>query len=289
MPWWLGSRVRVMLVVLGVLVVLDLGRSVYARLGYARPMEIWPPAPTVYADLTWPPGTDLPPDVPRGQRLYAQRCAVCHGPDGRGNGPAAPSLIPRPRDFTLGQFKYQSTPAGQPPSDADLMRVVSQGLQASAMPYWHDLLSDGDMREVVAYIKGLSPVFHGPPPEPLVIPPRVTPDAASIARGRDLYVDGCAECHGPDGRARVTLKDVKGYPVITRDLTAPWTFRGGSQPEQVWLRLTTGMTLSPMPSFADATTPEERWDLVNYVLSLARTPPGSPAANWMAQASKRIR
>jgi len=74
-------------------------------------------------------------------------------------------------------------------------------------------------------------------------------------------------------------QDAKGYPVITRDLTAPWTFRGGSQPEQVWLWLTTGMTLSPMPSFADATTPEERWDLVNYILSLARIPPWEPAAH----------
>jgi mono/diheme cytochrome c family protein len=34
--------------------------------------------------------------------------------------------------------------------------------------------------------------------------------------------------------------------------------------------------VSPMPSFADATTPEERWDLVNYVLSRARIPPWAP-------------
>jgi mono/diheme cytochrome c family protein len=74
----------------------------------------------------------------------------------------------------------------------------------------------------------------------------------------------------------VTLKDAKGYPVITRDLTAPWTFRGGNEPQQIWLRLTTGMPPSPMPSFADATTPEERWDLVNYVLSLTRIPPWEP-------------
>jgi len=50
-----------MLLALGLLVILDLGRSVYARLGYARPMEIWQPAPAVYADLTWPLGADLPP------------------------------------------------------------------------------------------------------------------------------------------------------------------------------------------------------------------------------------
>ena len=72
-----------------------------------------------YADLTWPPGADLPPNLPLGARVFAQRCAVCHGPDGRGNGPAAPSLIPRPRDFTLGLFKFKSTPHGQPPTDDD--------------------------------------------------------------------------------------------------------------------------------------------------------------------------
>src|SRR5262249_8371441 len=102
----------------------------------ATPVSVWQPAD--YADLTWPPGTDLPPNAPVGARVYAQRCAVCHGPDGRGNGPAAPSLVPRPRDFTLGLFKYKSTPAGQPPNDNDLRQVVANGLQASAMPYFHD-------------------------------------------------------------------------------------------------------------------------------------------------------
>ena len=119
MSWLLKPRRRVVLVTTGLLLLLDLGRSVYARVGYAQPSEVWQPDPAVSADLTWPPGADLPADAPTGQRVFAQRCAVCHGPDGRGNGPAAPSQIPRPRDFTQGQFKYQSTPVGQPPNDAD--------------------------------------------------------------------------------------------------------------------------------------------------------------------------
>jgi hypothetical protein len=45
-------------------------------------------------------------------------------------------MIPRPRDFTLGFFKYKSTPPGEPPTDDDLERVVAEGLQASAMPYF---------------------------------------------------------------------------------------------------------------------------------------------------------
>lgn len=272
MTWLLISRRRVIFGVLGLLLILDIGRSIYARIGYARPTETWQPDPAVYADLSWPPGADLPSDTPVGQRIYIQRCAVCHGPNGRGNGPAAPSLIPRPRDFTQGQFKYKSTPTGQPPSDADLIRTISNGLQASAMPYWHDLLRETEIREVVTYIKSFSSTFNEPSPDPLIISPRVPADADSIERGRELYLASCAECHGPDGRSDKTFKDEKGYPVKSRDLTAPWTFRGGREPEQIWLRLTTGIPSSPMPAFADATTPEERWDIVNYVLSLARVP-----------------
>jgi mono/diheme cytochrome c family protein len=276
-PWLLASRHRVVIATLVALVLLDLGRSIFARVGYARPLSVWQPNPSVYADLKWPPGADVPAGTAAGPRIYARRCAVCHGPDGRGNGPAAPSLIPRPRDFTLGQFKYKTTPAGQPPSEADLIRTVREGLHASAMPYFGDLLSEAEVREVVGYVRSLSPRSNGQGGASLTVPPRVPDDRASRARGARLYQSqGCATCHGKDGRGSITLKDAKGYPVITRDLTAPWTFRGGNAPDQVWLRLTTGLAPGPMPSFASTTAPKERWDLVNYILSLARTPAWEP-------------
>jgi cytochrome c oxidase cbb3-type subunit 2 len=277
---FLASRRRVALGALALLLVVDVGRSIFARVGYAHPTSIWQPDPAVYADLAWPPGADLGPDVPLGRRVYAERCAVCHGPDGRGNGPAAPSLIPRPRDFTLGQFKYKSTPPGEPPTDADLTRVVSDGLPASAMPYWRDVLDTAAIRAVVAYVKTLSRLPAARPPRPIAVPSRNRSSGASIARGQTLFTSkGCAACHGSDGRSQMVHKDAKGYPVVARDLTAPWTFRGGSEPVQVWLRLTTGLAPSPMPSFAAATTPAERWDLVNYVLSLARLAPWAPGGN----------
>ncbi|MGH2625897.1 MAG: c-type cytochrome, partial [Anaerolineales bacterium] len=185
-------------------------------------------------------------------------------------------LVPRPRDFTRGQFKYKSTPAGAPPSDADLTQVVTDGLPAGAMPYFRDILSAGEIQAVVAHVKSLAPTFFsGPPPPAIAVPPRVPVEEAGLARGRVLFQSLCSSCHGADGRAQVELRDIKGYPVIARDLTAPWTFRGGSHPEDIWLRLTTGMAPGPMPSFAHRTA-DERWDLVNYVLSLARTPPWAP-------------
>jgi mono/diheme cytochrome c family protein len=274
---WIRSRRRVVFVTLGVLLLLDVGRSIYARAGYSHPTEYWQPNPKTYANLTWPPGDDIRANAPAGERVYARYCATCHGPDGRGNGPAAPSLIPRPRDFTLGQFKYKSTPPGQPPTDADLARVVRGGLRASAMPYFGDILNEEEIRQVVAYVKGMSGAFANSAATPATQRPRVPPSAASIARGQTLYhAQGCASCHGTDGRSRLTLSDAKGYAVIARDLTAPWTFRGGDQPDQIWMRLTTGMSPGPMPAFAATTTPDERWDVVNYVLSLKRLAPWEP-------------
>jgi mono/diheme cytochrome c family protein len=273
----LASRRRVVLIAVAVLLMLDIGRSVYARMGHARPVEPWQPAPEEYADLVWPPGRDVPASAPAARRLYARWCATCHGPEGRGNGPAAPSLIPRPRDFTKGLFKYKSTPADQPPTDDDLIRVVADGLQASAMPYFRDLLTADEIRDIVGYIKTLSPVFAGQAPRPLRIPPRVPANSASVALGRALYADlGCDGCHGADGRRREKQLDATQHPVITRDLTAPWTFAGGSEPEQLWLRLTTLSSLSPMPSYAESASPTDRWHVVNYVLSLTRTPAWQP-------------
>jgi len=40
------------------------------------------------------------PDLAGASRLYAEQCASCHGPDGRGDGPAARGLDPAPTDFT---------------------------------------------------------------------------------------------------------------------------------------------------------------------------------------------
>src|SRR5207237_2248053 len=128
-----------------------------------------------------------------GARVFARRCALCHGTEGRGNGPAAPSLSPRPRDFTLGEFHYKSTAAGEPATDEDLLRTVRDGLRASAMPYFRDLLSDPELRAVTAHVRSLGPLRQ--PGAPLSVPSRVPADAASVDRGRDLYAKGCTHCH----------------------------------------------------------------------------------------------
>jgi mono/diheme cytochrome c family protein len=126
---------------------------------------------------------------------------------------------------------------------------------------------------VVTYLLSFN-FAAGPDPIPVAISPRVPSDAASVARGKKLYGEqGCVKCHGEDYRGGAKYEDAKGHPLIARDLTAPWTFRGGDEPEQLFLRLTTGMTPGPMPAYEPTTTPEERWDLVNFIRSIARIAP----------------
>jgi mono/diheme cytochrome c family protein len=205
--------------------------------------------------------------------VYFQRCAVCHGPDGKGNGPAAPSIFPRPRDFSAGVFKYKSTATGEPPTDEDLFRAVRDGLPASAMPYFAGLLDEEELRAVVEQVKSFSTAFSRPR-QIIEIPPVIASTPESVAHGKALFASqGCSVCHGEDGRGGQALDEGAGHQVFARDLTAPWTFRGGARAGDIWLRLTTGIAPGPMPSFASALSPDARWDLANFVVSLARTPP----------------
>ncbi|HZZ62946.1 MAG TPA: c-type cytochrome [Roseiarcus sp.] len=286
------SRLAVAVVFGAALLALDVGRSIWARVALASPSAEYRPDPGQYADLTWPPGAHLGRHTSLGERVFAQRCAVCHGPDGRGNGPAAPSMSPRPRDFSSGIFKYKSTPAGEPPTDADLLRTVRDGLRASAMPYFADLLSAEELTAVVQKLKSFSTAFARPR-NPIEIPAHPPSSPDSLARGKALFVSqGCAECHGGEGRGGRALDDGSGRKVFARDLTAPWTFRGGGRAGDIWLRLTTGIMPGPMPAYADALSADSRWDLANFVVSLARTPPwekggGFGGAGFAADLSRR--
>ena len=144
------------------------------------------------------------------------------------------------------------------------------------MPYFRDLLSESEIDAVVAQVKQFSTAFNGASPQGIVVPPRPATTAASVERGRALYIaQDCVGCHGADGRKGGFLVDSStNHPTPIRDLSAPWTFRGGSDPNQIWLRLTTGVGNS-MPSYAHGLTPGQRWDLVSYVQSLARVAPSA--------------
>jgi cytochrome c oxidase cbb3-type subunit 2 len=219
-----------------------------------------------------------PGGAPRdGATVYAAHCAECHGPDGKGDGPASFLLSPHPRDFSTGSYKIRTTETGSVPTDEDLLRSVRRGLHGTAMPAWEGLLSDEEIRNVVGHVKSFSPQFAKTRPEPVMVGAEVPGSPEGVARGRAVYERlQCDACHGTDGRGAgavaTEFEDDWGQPMWAADLTEPWTFRGGATARDVFLRFRTGMSGTPMPSFKDAATDAEMWDLAHYVLSLARKP-----------------
>ena len=96
----------------------------------------------------------------------------------------------------------------------------------------------------------------------------------SIELGKKLYVEtGCVKCHGNlgrgDGPSAPTLTDDLGQPIRAADLTQSWTFRGGSSREDIFRTMTTGLNGTPMPSFADSLSTEQRWAITDFIVSLS--------------------
>lgn len=217
-----------------------------------------------------------PEELRAGKFIYTRACANCHGAEGKGDGVAAPELDPRPRDFSRGLFKFRTTPNGAIPSLDDLARTVTHGLTGTAMGQWSEL-SAKDRRAVLLYVTSFSDRFRTETAQPIAIPPEppLTPD--SVKRGAKWYTEvECNKCHGTEGRgdgpSAAELKDDwDKRPIRPADLTQAPRFKRGATPQDIYLTLFTGLTGTPMPSYAD-TLPakEDEWDLVHYVYWLSQ-------------------
>jgi mono/diheme cytochrome c family protein len=246
--------------------------------------------------------------VQRGLELYARHCAICHGTEGRGDGPAAYLLSPKPRDFARGEFRLVTTRNGVP-ADEDLLRVLEKGMPGSAMPPW-DRLPEADRKLVAGTVKGFwrADLFRlyadeGMSPDELrtTVMEETTPGAAvsfeaegeatlaRVARGRVVYTQACAPCHGREGRGETTQKllDSQGYPAPARDFTKG-IFKGGPEARQLYARLRAGMKGTAMPTFGmDTLSDEEAWSVVHYIRTLV--PAGVQERQEQKTQSLRIR
>lgn len=208
-----------------------------------------------------------------GQGIYMTRCFWCHGAEGRGNGPSAVGMFPRPRDFVQARYKIRSTPHGQLPTDDDLFDVIADGLPDTPMSGWREVLSDEEIRRVVRYVRSLSPRFRNEQIEPLTVPD----GEASVGRGESIYVKSrCFMCHGDAGRGdggiTTALNYQWGIPHRPADLSRGWTFKGGHEPREIYLRITGGLNGTPMGPYQQLLSDQERWDLAHYVASLDHEP-----------------
>lgn len=212
--------------------------------------------------------------IAAGKDIYEKKCYYCHGITGDGNGPAAPRLDPKPRNFTRNEYKIRSTGLGVLPTDEDLFRIITSGVEGSAMPFW-STLTVAERWQIIHYIKTFNKDFKDKAaPKEVSLGAGKASDQESVKRGKKLFKEAkCFLCHGEDGKAdgqiTTTLKGKWDLPYKARNLTKSWLFKGGNSTEDIFRTVTTGINETPMGSYADYLTDEDRWHLTHYVKSIS--------------------
>lgn len=217
--------------------------------GEAAPTDLHPDSPAEdeaddeYPTFTWGEEalrfwTSYYPALTESAELYRVRCLACHGASGAGDGPTGRFLEPPPRDFRAGLFKWARVEWSRRPQRSDLLRVLENGVEGTAMPSFRRL-TRGELEGLVDWVRLLSlrgetesvaatlgaregDVRHGTAlqayelvwgrwddaGEHIALAPALAPrpsemTAARIAHGAELFRGAqanCASCHGAGGR-----------------------------------------------------------------------------------------
>jgi ubiquinol-cytochrome c reductase cytochrome c subunit len=178
------------------------------------------------------------PAADRAADLYATRCASCHGDHGQGSN-VAPSLIGK--------------------SAADIHFMLDTGRMPATVPYLGGIhreprFTQAQMAELVQYIQAFSPVAPSSA-LPIVMP-------GNIVRGRKLFAENCAQCHGAAGA---------GASVGAADVAPPL---GDATVFQVAEAIRAGPSV--MPRFGpDVLSDQDVSDIAHYV-NYSQTQAGQP-------------
>jgi mono/diheme cytochrome c family protein len=127
-----------------------------------------------------------------GQQVFSTNCASCHGDFGEGGAnPARPGDIIAP----ISTAEYLKTR-----DDATLRAIIAQGQPNFGMsPFGSSFggpLDDDEIDAVVAFIRSWE---ANPPVE---LPPEIVIEQITLS-GADIFLELCAQCHGPDGEGGI--------------------------------------------------------------------------------------
>ena len=158
--------------------------------------------------LSTPEVSANPPLAHEGRRLYVSYCLLCHGSEGKGDGPPAKAMDIRPADLST---------TVRSRSDTILTKIITgEGRQTitgrdrhnllnEAMPEWKDVFSANQVQALIAYLRFLSRAKHELMGDPEV--------------GMQLYQKYCQVCHGTEGDGDGIMTNLMG--ITPMDHTNP--------------------------------------------------------------------
>lgn len=251
-----------------------------------------------------------------GYTTYMEYCVQCHGENGEGKGPASKGLIPPPRNFKQGLYKFGRVLAGELPHDEDFYKIIRHGLNGTAMLPWD--IGDKRLDAVTQYIKSLAPQVWEDKEANLGAPIVAKGDPFGMARRTHAVKKGaavyhikaqCQTCHrayaskeqivamGKEIGEEVSMSDFAedmyklklqeteyGYKALPPDFT--WhDIRSASTVEEIYVRLASGVSGTTMPSWKDTIEDNEIWAVAYYVKALMELKDKSGRKKFMSQMS----
>lgn len=108
------------------------------------PDQSWEAPPAARAREN--PISSSPEVLEQGRELYQKNCLTCHGPTGRGDGPAAPFIDRRPADLSSPALQQRLT-------DGEIFWKVTEGRKP--MPTFRRKLTEEERWKLVHYVRSL--------------------------------------------------------------------------------------------------------------------------------------
>ncbi|MCA9471888.1 MAG: c-type cytochrome [Nitrospirales bacterium] len=227
--------------------------------------------------------------VDRGKVLYKEYCSQCHGATGKGDGPAASGLSPKPA-------VHANIPFDKLPMEY-LYNVIYHGGRSvgksPSMPYWGLTIGQQGVADVIAYLKatfkggqqvaatGGNASVSGVCPQPrqtkqapgkfrkMTNP--LKPSPANVKAGKTLFQEtatplACKQCHGEAGDGNGPMgAALNPHP---RNFTCGETMKDISDGQMFWI-IKNGSPGTGMMAFAGM--PDDQiWQLIHYIRTLAK-------------------
>jgi mono/diheme cytochrome c family protein len=237
-----------------------------------------------------------PAHLGHGGEVYTHYCRACHGAAGDAQGPAAPGLRPPPRDLRLGIYKFGAVAAGQLPTDADFVRIITGGLHGTGMLAWD--IPPAELDDLIQYVKAFAQRWQtekpGDPIVPTADPWPAANEPGAIARGRSVY-HGLAQCavachpaYAPRAEIYAVTKELTHmdlrqfrddlYAPVAKDsdygfkiLPPDFTFtppRSGETAADIYRSIAAGIGGTAMPTWKSVLPEGDLWAMAHYVRSL---------------------
>ena len=180
------------------------------------------------------------------RQLWDANCAACHGAQGRGDGPAAAWLRPRPADLVAHRY-----------TRAYVLAVLWNGVAGTSMPAWRDQRPES-LVALAELVQGFSSDSDAPA------------DSATLMLGAEVYRRHCIQCHGDAGRGDGFAADMFRVAAVDFTLQRPSLARGLEV-------LRNGVPGTPMAPWTERLNAAEQEAVVLYLRNFFATDTGEAA------------